>query len=96
MKRPMTWLTIVALAGGVALGHAAATGKVSPPPATAADSEPNSPADGQEPNQLDRTVLPIPEPKYPPITELDARNAKAPPRFEVKAPAKARRTCSSC
>lgn len=36
--------------------------------------------------QLDRTVLPIPEPKAIPITELDARNAKAPPRFEVKAP----------
>jgi len=36
--------------------------------------------------QLDRTVLPIQEPDYPPITELDARNAKAPPRFEVKAP----------
>ena len=35
---------------------------------------------------LDRTVLPIPEPKYPPITELDARKVKAPPRFEVKAP----------
>jgi arylsulfatase A-like enzyme len=30
--------------------------------------------------------LPIPEPTYPPSTELDARNAKAPPRFEVKAP----------
>ena len=37
----------------------------------------------------DRTVLPIPEPKYPHITMLDARNAKAPPRFEVKAPARA-------
>ena len=36
--------------------------------------------------ELDRTVLPIPEPVYPPITELDARNAQAPPRFEVKAP----------
>ncbi len=35
---------------------------------------------------LDRTVLPIPEPQLKPITELDARNAKAPPRFEVKAP----------
>ena len=35
---------------------------------------------------VDRTVLPIPEPRYPPITELDARDAKAPPRFEVKAP----------
>src|SRR5687768_10582873 len=38
---------------------------------------------------LDRTVLPIPEPKVTPITELDAREAKAPPRFEVKAPAQA-------
>ena len=35
---------------------------------------------------LDRTVLPIPDPEYPPITELDARNAEAPPPFEVKAP----------
>ena len=35
---------------------------------------------------VDRTVLPVPEPRYPPITELDARDAKAPPRFEVKAP----------
>ena len=38
---------------------------------------------------LDRTVLPIKEPNYPEDTTLDARNAKAPPRFEVKAPAKA-------
>ena len=35
---------------------------------------------------LDRTVLPIPEPKPQSYTELDVRNAKAPPRFEVKAP----------
>jgi arylsulfatase len=35
----------------------------------------------------DRTVLPIPEPKRPLYKELDARNVKAPPRFEVKAPA---------
>jgi arylsulfatase len=35
---------------------------------------------------IDRTVLPIKEPRYKPITELDARDAKAPPRFEVKAP----------
>ncbi|MDR3487132.1 MAG: arylsulfatase [Bradyrhizobium sp.] len=37
----------------------------------------------------DRTVLPIPEPQYPHSTVLDARNATPPPRFEVKAPAKA-------
>src|SRR5262245_13509696 len=38
---------------------------------------------------LDRTVLPIPEPRLVPSTELDVRNAKAPPRFQVKAPADA-------
>ena len=37
----------------------------------------------------DRTVLPIPEPATPPITEVDARKAALPPRFEVKAPAEA-------
>jgi arylsulfatase len=36
---------------------------------------------------LDRTVLPIPEPKRAPITTLDARNVKPPARFEVKPPA---------
>src|SRR4029453_2211932 len=35
----------------------------------------------------DRTVLPLPEPVNPPITEVDARNATPPLRFEVKAPA---------
>ncbi len=35
---------------------------------------------------LDRTILPIHEPKVTSITELDARDAKAPPRFEVKVP----------
>ena len=37
----------------------------------------------------DRTVLPIPEPQYEHSTVFDARNATAPPRFEVKAPAEA-------
>ena len=36
--------------------------------------------------ELDRTVLPIPDPEYKPVTELDARKAKAPPGFEVKPP----------
>lgn len=35
---------------------------------------------------LDRTILPIGEPVRPGYTELDVRNAVAPPRFEVKAP----------
>lgn len=39
---------------------------------------------------VDRTVLPIAEPDYPRVTELDARKATPPPRFEVKVPEKAR------
>jgi arylsulfatase len=35
---------------------------------------------------LDRTSLPIAEPQRPTYTELDARNAEAPPRFRVEAP----------
>jgi arylsulfatase len=35
---------------------------------------------------FDRTVLPLQEPNYPKQTELDARKATPPPRFEVKAP----------
>jgi len=35
---------------------------------------------------LDRSILPIQEPTPPKYRELDARNAKAPPLFEVKAP----------
>jgi arylsulfatase A-like enzyme len=43
-------------------------------------------ATGDVAARMDRTVLPIAEPDYPRATELDARNAKAPPRFDVKAP----------
>jgi arylsulfatase len=38
-------------------------------------------------SDVDRTVLPITEPKRQTYNELDARNVKPPPRFEVKAPA---------
>ncbi len=38
---------------------------------------------------MDRSVLPIKEPTNPAITEMDARNAKAPARFQVNAPEKA-------
>jgi arylsulfatase A-like enzyme len=37
-------------------------------------------------DDLDRTVLPIPEPKQPTYSELDARNVKPPPQFKVNAP----------
>ncbi len=36
--------------------------------------------------KLDRTALPIAEPKRPAYSEVDARTAKMPPHFEVKAP----------
>ena len=47
------------------------------------------PAPGAGADGLDRTVLPINEPESSAITELDARNATAPKRFHVTAPAKA-------
>ena len=37
-------------------------------------------------DKVDRTTIPIPEPKPPLYTELDARNATPPARFQVKAP----------
>jgi arylsulfatase len=36
---------------------------------------------------IDRSQLPVREPRTPPSTTLDVRNAKMPPRFDVKAPA---------
>ncbi len=45
-----------------------------------------TPATPQPSGALDRSVLPIARPVNPVITTLDARNAKAPPPFEVKAP----------
>lgn len=37
-------------------------------------------------DKLDRKTLPIQAPTYKAITEIDARDAKAPPRFQVNAP----------
>src|SRR5947209_8131495 len=79
-------MAMVVISLGAALSYTTAAGKfrsrpaVLPAPALVAAEEKAAP------DKMDRTVLPIPEPKYPPITELDARNAKPPPRFEVKAP----------
>jgi len=49
--------------------------------------ESGTPASGGSADRIDRTSLPIAEPDYPRATQLDARNATAPPRFEVKPPA---------
>jgi arylsulfatase A-like enzyme len=43
-------------------------------------------AHGQVADKLDRSVLPIAEPRRPVYTEIDARKVKAPPRFQVTAP----------
>ena len=51
----------------------------------AGTAESNKAAAGSD--NLDRTILPIVEPKRQTYKELDARNAKAPARWEVKAPA---------
>jgi arylsulfatase len=61
-------------------------GKTEPAPAEAETPKQDDAKPASSPEELDRTVLPIPQPTYPPATELDARNAKAPPPFEVKAP----------
>jgi arylsulfatase A-like enzyme len=60
------------------LGLLSATGRLT----RAGAAEDAKPA----PYKLDRTILPIPEPEIPHSTVLDARNAKAPPRFQVTAP----------
>lgn len=39
-----------------------------------------------QPPAIDRTNLPVAEPVPPFVSELDARNVKAPPQFQVKAP----------
>jgi len=74
-RRLGAWLA--AAAAGAFLITAALTGASAPAPA--------QPAAATVP--IDRTILPLAEPHYPPITELDARNATPPPRFEVKPPA---------
>ena len=45
-----------------------------------------APCIGAHAADLDRTVLPIKEPPVPVYRELDVRNTKPPPRFEVTAP----------
>jgi arylsulfatase A-like enzyme len=68
--------SVMALTVTVAVG-AAACSDVSPETAS---------AQPQAAGALDRTVLPIPEPRRQTYKELDARNAKAPARWQVKAP----------
>lgn len=72
--------SVLAIAASSTTAAKVAQAQAQPAPAPAGQAQ-------LEASTLDRTVLPIAEPTYPAITELDARNAKAPPLFEVKAPA---------
>ena len=79
MLRNTRLLTLAAIALGIALGNAAATGQIQRLLAAPGDTKTG-------PDKIDRTLLPIAEPKWEPISELDARKAKAPPAFQVTAP----------
>jgi arylsulfatase len=70
---------VIRIVLGMALAVSGVVGCGAPPPEQTATPAPGT-------TELDRTVLPIAEPKPPTYTELDARNAKPPARFEVKAP----------
>ena len=69
---------LIVSAAGIALAICALSGCAKPQEQEAAKPAPSG--------ELDRTSLPIAEPDPPKYKELDARNTKAPPRFEVKAP----------
>lgn len=85
MRRRQLFLTTAKAALASAFGAswlrdaaAAETPAQVAPAAGAASAPPAAP--------MDRTVLPIPEPKAPMIDVLDARNVIPPARFEVKSP----------
>jgi arylsulfatase len=80
MKRVSQYFLAAGLALTLAVALASVTGCSAPPPAQTTTPA-ATPGGG-----IDRTVLPIAEPNYPLETQLDARNAKAPARFEVKPP----------
>jgi arylsulfatase len=85
-------LTLSAAFGCGAPQQSVAVSNAENPPAPGIPGSPAAPVSPPSPaavaaGVMDRTVLPIAEPNYPHATELDARNAKPPPRFEVKAPA---------
>jgi arylsulfatase A-like enzyme len=83
------WPLLAAIGLGGILGHFTATSPYAGAGFVQAQP-PIAPANAPQPAYaMDRTHLPIPEPKLPLSDVLDARNAKAPPRFQVKAPEKA-------
>src|SRR5262249_48731194 len=90
MRTRKTLPTAILLAAGALLGWLVASDRLpvrASPEDKAARVATAQPAE----DKLNRTVLPIKEPQNPPITEMDARNAKAPLWFEIKAPQRAPR-----
>ncbi len=87
MKSRMRLMTVGTVACGALLGWLAASGLLGLEARAHGRLASADQVQQTDNNPLDRTVLPIPEPQPPLIAELDVRNAKAPPRFEVKAPA---------
>lgn len=80
-------MTIVAIACDRS-GQGPATAKDLCPETASSDTQTAPPSDAAsvQATGLDRTILPIQAPSYPPIAEADVRNATPPPRFQVKAP----------
>ncbi len=84
--RPQTSRAIIAiLLMGFSAASASTGGSAQAADRRVPSSKPRVTA--QQGQDMDRTVLPIREPKRPTYKELDVRNAKLPPHFEVKAPA---------
>lgn len=90
MRRQTGLFIAIAMMPGLALGYLAAGNLASPwgvATAQEAKAEDDKPEDNKSDRMtLDRTVLPIFAPTFTPITEIDARKAKAPPFFQVKPP----------
>jgi DNA-binding NarL/FixJ family response regulator len=77
MRSRKTQPTAILRAAGALLGWLAASDRL-PVRASPEDEAAKVAAAQPAEDKLDRTVLPIKEPQNPPITEIDARNAKAP------------------
>ena len=80
MRHRLKWLAYLAL--GVLLGGVVAGVQFYGP---LRHAWAQAPAAGLAPTDQGK-ILPFPEPAIKPFTEVDARNVKAPPRFEVKPP----------
>ena len=92
MKQSRTLRIASALGVALALGCQSKEAPKEEAPELEEAASAETPAEVEKPElsrgdgEIDRTILPIVPPKYEPITELDARKAKAPPPFEIKPP----------